>query len=146
MAVGGLSLVTAYLVQNDLITIENSLDVLAPCGRGPISQAAMLMSFVEFKIRKDPDFYFPKFTDALRQSGLGYLAEELKQQGYLPLEHKRLPGTSATHRPTCTCTGKSKLGSYIFSNMHVRCSRCTRAGVMYLLKPVYCFFNKHTVA
>ena len=111
MAVGGLSLITAYLMQNDLITRENSLDVLAPCGRGPISQAAMLMSFVEFKIRKDPDFYFPKFTDALRQSGLGYLAEELKQQGYLPLEHKRLPGTSATHRLTYTCTGKSKLGS-----------------------------------
>ena len=57
------------------------------------------MSSVEFKIRKDPDFYFPKFTDALRQSGLNYLADELNQQGYLPPEHKHVPGTS-THRPT----------------------------------------------
>ena len=106
IAVGGLSLVTAYLQQNGLITRENCYDVLVPCGSGPISKAAMLMSSVEFKIRTDPDLYFPKFTDALRQSGLGYLADELKQQGYLPPEHKRVPGTS-THRPTYTCKSQA---------------------------------------
>ena len=114
IAVGGLSTVANYLLQNDLITREKYYDVLAPCGRGPTSKAAMLMSSVEFKIRADPDFFFPKFINALRMSDLGYMADELKQQGYLSPEHKRVLGIS-THRPTYTCKSQACM-SRTFSN------------------------------
>ena len=114
IAFGELETVAAYLLQNDLITREKYYDVLAPCGRGPTFKAAMLTSSVDFKIWTDPDLYFPKFTDALRQSGLGYVADELlKQQGYLP-EHKCVLDTS-THRPTNTC--KSKLNWVILLSL-----------------------------
>ena len=57
-----------YLLQIELITKHDHDDPLAPCivhGKGPVNQAAMLMSrTVELKIRSDPDLciYFPKIT------------------------------------------------------------------------------------
>ena len=86
---GGLATVAGYLLQSELITRQNHDDALAPCGRGPVDQAAMLMRTVELKIESNPDLYFPRFTAALRWSNLGNVADTLEQA--LP-EHQRVPG------------------------------------------------------
>ena len=90
IAAGGLATVAGYLLQFELITRQNHDDALAPCGRGPVDQAAMLMRTVELKIESNPDLYFPRFTAALRWSNLGNVADTLEQQA-LP-EHQRVPG------------------------------------------------------
>ena len=79
MATGGLSTIAGHLFQLDLITRQNYRDSLAPCGRGPDDQAAMLMTTVELRIRNSPDVYFTKFIEALRQSHLGNVADRLLQ-------------------------------------------------------------------
>ena len=79
MATGGLSTIASHLLQLDLITGQNYRDSLAPCGRGPDDQAAMLMRTVESRIRNSPDVYFSRFIEALRRSNLGYVADRLVQ-------------------------------------------------------------------
>ena len=80
IAAGGLATVAGYLLQFELITRQNHDDALAPCGRGPVDQAAMLMRNVELKIESDPDLYFPRFTQALWRSNLGHVAAMLEQE------------------------------------------------------------------
>ena len=70
--------VTGYLLQFDLITRQNHDYALAR-GRGPVHQAATLMRTVESKIKRNPDLYFPRFTQALRLSNLHYVADRLEQ-------------------------------------------------------------------
>ena len=79
MATGGLSTIASHLLQLDLITGQNYRDSLAPCGRGPDGQAAMLMRTVEVRIRDNPDVYFTRFIEALRRSHLGNVADRLVQ-------------------------------------------------------------------
>ena len=79
MATGGLATIASHLLQLDLITEQNYRDSLAPCGRGPDDQAAMLMISVEVRIRGDPDVYFTRFIEALRRSHLGNVADRLVQ-------------------------------------------------------------------
>ena len=79
MARGGLSTIGINLLQLDLITEQNYYDSLAPCGRGPDDQAAILMGTVEVKIRDNPDVYFTRFIEALRRSHLGNVADRLVQ-------------------------------------------------------------------
>ena len=76
MATGGLSTIASHLKELDLITRQNYYD-LATCGRGPVDQAAMLMTSVEVRIRDNPDVYFTRFIEALRRSNLGYVADRL---------------------------------------------------------------------
>ena len=52
---------------------------LAMSGRGPVDQAAMLMTSVEVRIRDNPDMYFTTFIEALRRSHLGNVADRLVQ-------------------------------------------------------------------
>ena len=80
IAAGGLATVAGYLLQSELITRQNHDDALAPSGKGPVDQAAMLMRTVELKIESDPDLYFPRFTQALRSSNMGNVADRLEQQ------------------------------------------------------------------
>ena len=94
IAAGGLATVAGYLLQFELITRQNHDDALAPCGRGPVDQAAMLMRTVEVKIESNPDLYFPRFTQALRWSNLGNVADTLEQE--LARQEDQC------HR-TCTC-------------------------------------------
>ena len=96
IAAGGLATVAGYLLQFELITRQNHDDALAPCGRGPSDQAAMLMRTVELKIRSNPDLYFPRFTQALRWSNLGNVADLLEQQALA--DHQRVPGRPAYTR------------------------------------------------
>ena len=70
--------VTGYLLQFDLITRQNHDDALAR-GRGLVPQAATLTRIVESKIKRNPDLYFPRFTQALRLSNLHYVADRLEQ-------------------------------------------------------------------
>ena len=79
MATGGLATIATHLLQLDLITEENYRYSLAPCGRGPDHQAAMLMETVKVRIRGDPDVYFTRFIEALRRSHLGNVADRLVQ-------------------------------------------------------------------
>ena len=79
MATSGLTAIAGHLLQLDLITAENYRDCLAPCGRGPDRQAAMLMTSVEVRIRDNPDVYFTRFIEALRRSHLGNVADRLVQ-------------------------------------------------------------------
>ena len=79
IATGGLATIASHLLQLDLITGQNYRDSLAPCGRGPDDQAAMLMTTVESRIRNSPDVYFTRFIEALRRSNLGYVADRLVQ-------------------------------------------------------------------
>ena len=96
IAAGGLATVAGYLLQFELITRQNHDDALATLGRGPSDQAAMLMRTVELKIRSNPDLYFPRFTQALRWSNLGNVADLLEQQA-LP-DQQRVPGRPAYTR------------------------------------------------
>ena len=79
MARGGLSTIGINLLQLDLITEQNYYDSLAPYGRGPDDQAAILMGTVEVRIRDNPDVYFTRFIEALRRSHLGNVADRLVQ-------------------------------------------------------------------
>ena len=100
IAAGGLSTVAGYLLHFELITRQNYGDAVAIFGRGPSDQAAMLMSIVELKIESNPDLYFPKFTQALRLSNLGNVADLLEQQA-LP-EHELVPaGRPAYYTRKC---------------------------------------------
>ena len=93
IAAGGLTTVAGCLLENDLITRQNHDDALASCGKGHVDQAAMLMGTVELKIEGNPDLYFPKFTEALRKSNLGNVADKLEQQPATALqEHNSVPG------------------------------------------------------
>ena len=94
MATGGLSTIAINLLQLDLITRQNYRDSLAPCGRGPDDQAAMLMISVEVRIRGDPDVYFTRFIEALRRSHLGNVADRLVQA---------LPEDQLQRHSTCKC-------------------------------------------
>ena len=80
IAASGLATVAGYLLQSNLITRQNHDDALTPSGRGPVDQAAMLMRTVELKIESDPDLYFPRFTQTLRSSNMGDVADRLEQQ------------------------------------------------------------------
>ena len=79
VAVGGLSTVSGYLLQEDLITPQNHDDVLAVCGDGRRDKADKLLTAVEVKIKGDPEQYYPKFIVALRSSGLGFVADKLER-------------------------------------------------------------------
>ena len=76
----GLPIVAGYLLQFRLIPRANYDDVIHPCGRGPVLLAAMLLGTVELKISSDPNLFFPKFTEALRLSNLGNVADKLEKQ------------------------------------------------------------------
>ena len=80
IATGGLATVAGYLLQFELITRQNHDDALAPCGRGAVDQAAMLMRTVELKITNNPDLYFSRFTAALRCSNLSDVAYTLEHE------------------------------------------------------------------
>ena len=79
VAVGGLSTVAAYLLQEGLIAQQNFDDALAVCGKGPHHQASELLRPVQEKIKGDPDKFFPKFIAALRSSGLEFVADKLER-------------------------------------------------------------------
>ena len=124
IAAGGLATVAGYLLQFELITRQNHDDALATLGRGPSDQAAMLMRTVELKIESNPDLYFPKFTQALRWSNLGNVADLLEQQA-LP-EHERVPAGRPAFTRTCKCTAvssDSKLGLARVNLIGLKC--CT---------------------
>ena len=107
IAAGGLATVAGYFLQFELITRQNHDDAIAPSGKGSIDQAAMLMRTVELKIKSNPDLYFSKFTEALRESNLGNVVDRLEQPATASLEHN-----SVSDKHTYTYTCKSKLGSY----------------------------------
>ena len=71
--------VTGYLLQFGLITRQNHDDALARGRLGFVHQAATLTRTVESKIKRNPDLYFPRFTQALRLSNLHYVADRLEQ-------------------------------------------------------------------
>ena len=122
IAAGGLSTVARYLLHFELITRQNHDDALATFGRGPSDQAAMLMRTVELKIESDPDLYFPKFTQALRWSNLGNVADLLEQQA-LP-EHERVPAGRPAYTRKCTAVSSdSKLGLARVNLIGLKC--CT---------------------
>ena len=116
IAAGGLATVAGYLLQFELITRQNHDDALATLGRGPSDQAAMLMRTVELKIESNSDLYFPRFTNALRWSNLGNVADTLEQQA-LP-EHQRVPG-----RPAYTRKSVAIPSLRAFVNSELKC--CT---------------------
>ena len=95
IAAGGLATVAGYLLQFELITRQNHDDALAPCGRGPVDQAAMLMRTVELTIESNPGLYFPMFIEALRRSNLGNVADQLLEQQALS---ERVAGTCTNTR------------------------------------------------
>ena len=114
IAAGGLATVAGYLLQFELITRQNNDDALATLGRGPSDQAAMLMRTVELKIESNPDLYFPKFTQALRWSNLGNVADLLEQQA-LPEHDERVPGRPAYTRKSVAC---------VFAYLELKCCAC----------------------
>ena len=121
IAAGGLATVAGYLLQFGLITRQNHDDALAPCGRGPVEQAAMLMRTVELTIESNSDLYFPRFTAALRWSNLGNVADTLEQEA-LP-EHERVPGRPAYTRKCIAVNSDSKLGLARVNLVGLKC--CT---------------------
>ena len=122
IAAGGLANVAGCLLHFELITRQNHGDAVAIFGRGPYDQAAMLMSIVELKIESDPDLYFPKFTQALRWSNLGNVADLLEQQA-LP-EQERVPAGRPAYTRKCTAVSSdSKLGLARVNLIGLKC--CT---------------------
>ena len=92
-ATGGLTTIGGHLLRLNLITEQNYRDSLALCGNGPDHQAAVLMETVQVRIRGDPDVYFTRFMEALRQSHLGNVVDRLVQA--LPEDQR--------HCSTCKC-------------------------------------------
>ena len=126
IAAGGLATVAGYLLQFELITRQNHDDALATLGRGPSDQAAMLMRTVELKIESDPDLYFPKFTQALRWSNLGNVADLLEQQALA--EHQRVPGIPAYTRKSVAipslslCLFEFRIEMLYITTTYLQCS------------------------
>ena len=79
MATGGLATIASHLLQNELITQQNHTDALAVCGRGPLGLATILTNSIMLKLKHDPNVYFPRLIEALRQSGMSDAADTLEQ-------------------------------------------------------------------
>ena len=79
MVTGGLATIAGHLLENDLITQQNYSDTLAVCGRGPLDQTAILTNSITLKIKCNPQLYFPRLINALKQSGLCDTADRLEQ-------------------------------------------------------------------
>ena len=72
MVAGGLATISGHLLQNDLITQQNHNDALAVC-------AMILINSILQKIENNPEVYFPRLIEALRNSNLSDVADTLEQ-------------------------------------------------------------------